>query len=238
MTRAKSIGIDAFVLNIGVDPYTDQQLGYTYEPAANNDMKVFISFDFNWWTTSQASDIGAKIAQYATLPAQLMVDDKIFVSSFAGDGLDVTTMRNSAGTELYFAHNFHPQMGTDMSTVDDALNWLAWDNNGNNKAPDASGNVTVSDGDATDQQALSSGQGYIAPVSAWFSTHFGPAVSYPKNWVFPSDLLWFQRWNEILTLGSRFLEIITWNDYSKQTPFGRRIIPTTNHLWAFNQVLY
>lgn len=41
MTRAKSIGINAFALNIGVDAYTDQQLGYAYESAANNDMKVF-----------------------------------------------------------------------------------------------------------------------------------------------------------------------------------------------------
>lgn len=95
-----------------------------------------------------------------------MVDDKVFVSSFAGDGLDVTTMRNSAGTELCFAPNFHPQVGMDMSTVDGALNWLAWGNNGNNKIPDASGNVMVSDGDATYQQALSSDQGYIAQVSA------------------------------------------------------------------------
>lgn len=31
-----------------VDPYTDTQLGYAYQSAANNDMKVFISFDFNW----------------------------------------------------------------------------------------------------------------------------------------------------------------------------------------------
>lgn len=48
MQRAKALGIDAFALNIGVDPYTDTQLGYAYESAANNDMKVFISFDFNW----------------------------------------------------------------------------------------------------------------------------------------------------------------------------------------------
>jgi len=48
MKRAKALGIDAFALNIGVDPYTDQQLGYAYQSAANNDMKVFISFDFNW----------------------------------------------------------------------------------------------------------------------------------------------------------------------------------------------
>ena len=43
MKRAKSLGIDAFALNIGVDPYTDDQLGYAYESAANNGMKVFIS---------------------------------------------------------------------------------------------------------------------------------------------------------------------------------------------------
>ena len=89
MQRAKSYGIDAFALNIGIDPYTDQQLGYAYESAANNDMKVFISFDFNWWTTSQATAIGQKIAQYSSLPAQLMYNDQVFVSSFAGDGVDV-----------------------------------------------------------------------------------------------------------------------------------------------------
>lgn len=49
MQRAKALGIDAFALNIGVDSYTDAQLGYAYESAANNDMKVFISFDFNWY---------------------------------------------------------------------------------------------------------------------------------------------------------------------------------------------
>jgi hypothetical protein len=91
-----------------VDPYTDQQLGYAYESAANKGMKVFISFDFNWWSTSQASDIGARIVYYATLPTQPMVDDKVFVSSFAVDGLDVTTMGNPAGTKLYFSPNFHP----------------------------------------------------------------------------------------------------------------------------------
>jgi hypothetical protein len=40
-------------------------------------------------------------------------------------------------------------------------------------------------------------------------------VSYSKNWVFPSDLLWFQRWLEILTLGPTFVEMITWNDYGE-----------------------
>lgn len=40
MQRAKGLGIDAFALNIGTDSYTDQQLGYAYQSAANNGMKV------------------------------------------------------------------------------------------------------------------------------------------------------------------------------------------------------
>lgn len=50
--------------------------------------------------------------------------------------------------------------------------------------------------------------GYLA-VSPWFSTHYGLEVSYSKNWVFASDNLWFDRWTEILNLGSQYLEIIT-----------------------------
>ncbi|GAW15052.1 hypothetical protein ANO14919_044600 [Xylariales sp. No.14919] len=51
MKRAKAIGIDALAFNIGVDPYTDQQLAYAYESANRNGMKAFLSFDFNWYHT-------------------------------------------------------------------------------------------------------------------------------------------------------------------------------------------
>lgn len=125
MQRAKSAGIDAFALNIGVDGYTDQQLGYAYQSAANNGMKVFISFDFNWYSPSSgASAVGAKIAQYAGLAAQLKTSDgKVFASSFSGDGLDVATMRSAAGVPVFWAPNFHPGVG-DFSVIDGALNWL------------------------------------------------------------------------------------------------------------------
>jgi hypothetical protein len=52
-------------------------------------------------------------------------------------------------------------------------------------------------------------------ASGWFSTHFGAEVSYSKNWVFPGDELWFNRWNDILTLSPNFVEIVTWNDYGE-----------------------
>ncbi|KAF3762048.1 glycoside hydrolase family 71 /Carbohydrate-binding module family 24 [Cryphonectria parasitica EP155] len=219
MQRAKSLGISAFALNIGVDDFTDTQLNYAYESAANNDMNVFISFDFNWWSTSQGTEIGEVIAQYAGMNAQLMVDDKVFVSSFAGDGVDVAAIRDAAGVDIFFAPNFSPGLA-DFSTIDAALNWLAWPNNGDNKAPTPGANVTVEDGDNSYIAALGSVDTYIAPVSAWFSTHFGAEVSYSKNWVFPSDLLWYTRWNEILSLGPRFIEVITWNDYGESHYIG------------------
>ncbi|KAJ5949348.1 hypothetical protein N7454_000932 [Penicillium verhagenii] len=227
MQRAKSLGIDAFALNIGVDSYTDQQLELAYESAANNDMKVFISFDFNWWNIGQASQIGQKIAQYASKPAQLMVDDKVFVSSFSGDGLNVAALRAAAGRPIFFAPNFHPSYGTDISPVDGLLNWMAWPNNGKNKAPDPGSNVSVADGDSVYVNALG-GKAYVAPVSPWFSTHFGPEVSYSKNWVFPSDLLWYNRWNQVLNLGPRFIEIVTWNDYGESHYIGPLKSPHTD----------
>lgn len=67
-----------------------------------------------------------------------------------------------------------------------------------------------------------------AAVSPWFFTHFGPEVSYSKNWNFPSDLLWFNRWNEILALKPRFIEIVTWNDYGESHYIGPLNSPHTD----------
>lgn len=214
MLAAKAAGIDAFALNIGVDDYTVTQLGYAYDSAANNGMNVFISFDFNWYTIAETSNIGGIIKDFCSKPAQLTIGGKIFVSSFAGDGLDLDAVASAAGyarNDLFFAPNFQPGSLVD---ADAGFNWMAWPNNGNNKAPDEA-NLTVSDGDTSYIDALGTTKPYMAPVAAWFSTHYGPEVSYSKNWVFPSDSLWFDRWTDILSLSPQYLEIITWNDYGE-----------------------
>ncbi|UKZ50342.1 hypothetical protein TrVGV298_004600 [Trichoderma virens] len=202
MQRAKAAGIDAFALNIGTDSYTVTQLNYAYQSAANNGMKVFISFDFNWYNPStDAARVGQLIAQYANQPAQLQVNGRVFASSFAGDGLDVNAVRSAAGTNVYFVPNFHPGQSS-TSTIDGALNWMAWDSNGNNKAP------------------YSCGKTYLAPISPWFSTHYGPEVSYSKNWVFPGGALLFNRWQQVIQQGFPMVEIITWNDYGESHYIG------------------
>jgi len=69
--------------------------------------------------------------------------------------------------------------------------------------------LTVSNGDTSCTNALATTKPYMAPVSAWFSTHYGPEVSYSKNWVLSSGSLWFDRWTDILTFSPQYLEIIT-----------------------------
>jgi hypothetical protein len=181
MKRASSLGIDAFALNIGVDPYTDQQLQFAYASASQNGMNLFLSFDFNWWHTGQVQEIGQKIDQYASLPAQLMVDNKIFVSTFAGDDLNVAALRASVGKPIFFAPNFHPSYGTNTSAVDGLLNWMAWPNNGQNKAPTPGQNISVADGDHEYISALG-GKAYVARQLI-FLQHFN---QYPFHQV--SDL--------------------------------------------------
>lgn len=242
MNAAKAAGIDAFALNIGTDDFTDEQLGYAYESASKNGMSVFISFDFNWWTIGQASDVGAKISKYAGQDAQLKVDGKVFVSSFAGDGLDLGKVQSAAGISLFWAPNFKPG---GIGNADALLSWMAWPSDGKNKAPSGGNNVTVAQSDTSYTQALG-GKPYVAreyrpglpqhsnntdifsAVSAWFSTHYGLEVSYSKNWVFPSDLLWYERWNEILILSPQYIEILTWNDYGESHYLGPLSSPHTD----------
>lgn len=213
MIRAKANGIDAFALNIGTDSFIDTQLGYAYQSAQNNGMKVFLSFDFAYWSTGNAAAVGQKISQYASQPAQLTVDGAVFVSSFVGDGVNVQTIRNNAGTTIKFVPNFSPALHTDFTPLDGAFNWMGWPNNGNNRAPAPSQTGTVEAGDQMYLNALN-GKDYLAPASPWFFTHFSPST-YNKNWLFPGDTLWYDRWTELLTTTSRYVEIVSWNDYGE-----------------------
>jgi hypothetical protein len=45
-------------------------------------------------------------------------------------------------------------------------------------------------------------------------THFGKEVPYSKNWLFLSETLWYDRWQQILQLQDdlQYLEIVTWNE--------------------------
>ena len=167
MIAAKNAGIDAFALNIGVDQQTSSQLDYAYASAAKNGMSVFISFDFNWFKPTQVADVAALLGNYVGQPAQLKIGGKAFVSSFQGDGLDLATLRSSvqskSSMDLFIVPNFKSD---NLGGADGLFNWMAWPNNGNNKAPDGN-SVSVSQGDGIYQKTLgeASGKPYIARKS-------------------------------------------------------------------------
>lgn len=177
MRQAKDLGIDAFALNIGTDEFTGKQLGYAYESAAKNEMKLFISFDFNWFSAAKdAAKVGQMIATYSNQTAQLKVDGKVFASSFSGDGLDVSAVKSAAGMDVFFAPNFTPGGTPDAQKIEGALNWIAWPNNGANKAPTSGVRVSVVEGDNKYRNWLAGPKSYIAPISPVRARHTSMAL--------------------------------------------------------------
>ena len=162
MTIAKNAGIDAFALNFGVDDWVPEQLQYAYDSAAQNGISVFPSVDFNWYSPGSAGDVGDLLSRWITQPAQLKIGGRAFVSTFAGDGLDLDIVRqrvrdNKAG-EMLVVPNFHGSLGG----ADGLFNWMAWPSNGANRAPTASNNVSVADGDNTYLSILRPDKPYMA----------------------------------------------------------------------------
>lgn len=58
---------------------------------------------------------------------------------------------------------------------------------------------------------------YMMPVSPWFYTNL---PGYDKNWIWNGDSLWYDRWQQVLTLKPEFVEIISWNDYGESHYIG------------------
>ncbi|KAJ6462283.1 glycoside hydrolase family 71 protein [Mycena vitilis] len=215
MMLAKAIGIDAFALDIGKDSYNDQQLGFAYAAAANVGFKVFISFDFSYWSSADVATMATYMQTYGTKSAQFTYNNAAFVSSFVGDGYPYRTLESQSGITLFACPNWQPGSLLNNADADCGMSWnAAWPNTNNNPL-DA--NITT----ALDQQYITdlAGKPYMMPVSPWFSTHYG-TDTYSKNWIFYSDWLYQSRWDEVLQLQPQFVEILTWNDFGESHYIG------------------
>ena len=223
ITLAKAKGISGFALNIGVDPYSQEQLDLAYDAAGQvGGFEMFISFDFNWYSIGDTAGVGNMMKRYVDKPAQLLVDGKPFVSSFIGDGFDWSAAAKVVGREIYAVPFFQPTSGAAADpSVSGLFSWAAWPGQLDNQPLKA--NMTLGRDDEYLNVLKPAGKEYMAPISPWFFTHFGPEVSYSKNWLFYSESLWHDRWEQILELGQQgvnFVEIVTWNDYGEAHHIG------------------
>ncbi|RXK40038.1 hypothetical protein M231_02678 [Tremella mesenterica] len=230
MKLAFSYGISGFALNIGVDPYTDAQLTLAYQAAQQvPGFWLFISFDFNWYQIGQVSDVATKLKTYGSQSSQLKVDGKVFVSTFIGDGFDWGSVASQSGMELEVVPFWQPTAdNANNGALGGLFSWDAWPGQLNNQP--VLSNMTT-DRDELYLSLLDPlNKPYMMPVSPWFSTHFGKEVSYSKNWVFYSETLWVDRWNQVMQLSNQvnFLEIVTWNDYGESHYIGPYDTPHTD----------
>ncbi|WVQ96504.1 hypothetical protein IAU59_003609 [Kwoniella sp. CBS 9459] len=213
---AQSYGIDGWALNIGLDWYSQPQLDLAYQAAEQTGFWCFISFDFNWYTLDNVTGVSDMMKRFKDKPSQLRVDGKPYVSTFIGDGFNWTAVAANLGEEIYAVPFWQPtQENADNKGLSGLFSWAAW--------PGQLDNVPVDEPMTTarDNEYISvlkkANKKYMAPVSSWFFTHFGKEVPWSKNWLFRSETLWKDRWDQMLELGDKvdFIEIVTWNDYGE-----------------------
>ncbi|KKK20680.1 hypothetical protein ARAM_000350, partial [Aspergillus rambellii] len=223
MNLAKEIGIDAFALNCAsIDSYTPKQLANAYEAASQVDFKVFISFDFAYWSDDNTAQVTAYMQNYSSHPAQLQYNGAALVSTFIGDSfkwqpvktatqLSVKSARQRSIVVVPNIRNPSWAGAENTNDIDGAFSWYAWPTDGDNSI--VPGPMTT----VWDERFLKNlgDKVYMAPVSPWFSTHFDS-----KNWVFICEDLITVRWEQMLSMQPDLIEIITWNDYGESHYIG------------------
>ncbi|KAJ7677688.1 glycoside hydrolase [Mycena polygramma] len=211
---AAATGIDAFALNIGTDSWTDPQLALAYAAARSTNFKLFISFDFTaGFGTDSANQIIPRLSLYAGDAAQLQWGNGALVSTFSGDGFDWSGVRSAVGHPLEIIP-FYQAAQAHQDSTDGLFQWNAWPSVDNQPI-----NQTMSIAGDQFYQSQLAGSPYMAGVSPWFFTHYNQQT-FNKNWLYLSDTLLIDRWNEILNLQPQLVELITWNDFGESHYIG------------------
>jgi hypothetical protein len=198
--------IDGFALNIGNDDFTDTQLSNAYSAAEKfgNNFKLFLSFDYGAVPDYDASTIIQRINAHSGSPAQCNYDaGKRLVSTFEGPSYAADWGNIKAQTNCFFIPDYSSQSPSGAAAepnVDGLWSWNAWPTGPNDLD------------NSTDIQYLKAlaGKPYMMPVSPWFYTNL-PS----KNWLWRGDNLWHQRWDEVMNLQPKLVEILTWNDWGE-----------------------
>lgn len=135
MEIAKETGIDAFALNCAKDdPATSPQLANAYEAAEQADFKVFISFDFAYYSNDDTEEITNYVRNYSSHPGQLQYNDAALVSTFVGGSFDWGPVKDAVDHEIFAVPNHQDpsSVGTVDTSIDGAFSWYAWPTSGDN----------------------------------------------------------------------------------------------------------
>ncbi|KAK4187709.1 glycosyl hydrolase [Podospora australis] len=215
MTLAKNAGFDAFALNMAnKERTTETQLPLAFNAAASVGFKLLFSFDYAGNGAWEKETVRDMINEYGPKSTYFKRGSKPLVSTFEGPGSAQDWVWIKDQTSCFFIPDWS-SIGAQPATklaggvADGLFSWDAWP-----KGPD---NMTTYP-DASYYDFLGS-KPYMMPISPWFYTNM---PGFDKNWIWKGDDLWFQRWQQAISLDRRpdYIQVISWNDYGESHYIG------------------
>lgn len=212
---AQAASIDAFALNMARnEATTTNSVPLAFKAAEALGFKLFFSFDYAGNGTWAKSDVTNLITKYSSSSAYFKEGQKPFVSTFEGpdqaaDWVDIKKDTNCFLVPDWSSVGAQPASKLANGVVDGLFSWDAW--------PKGAANMTTYP-DASYYDFLGSKK-YMMPVSPWFYTNL---PRFTKNWLWRGDDLWFQRWQQVISLDRQpdYVQIISWNDYGESHYIG------------------
>ncbi|KDQ50875.1 glycoside hydrolase family 71 protein [Jaapia argillacea MUCL 33604] len=232
---AHAHGFDGFALNVGREEWQRDRVGDCYSAALQSQLpfKLFLSFDMTSIPATCEEDVkhlAEYLKQFASHPNQFLCKGKTMISTFAGENSTFGCSDAAAGWKyakkvlnqivpVYLVpsffidpahHNFH-------SVMDGYFNW-----NGSwpiHLTPESSPEEIRLPKLETDHHHLRylGDKTFMAAVSPWFFTHYGPD-SWNKNWIYRGDdWLFVRKWEKLIGMRDRIniVQLISWNDYGE-----------------------
>ncbi|KAI0732491.1 glycoside hydrolase family 71 protein [Fomitopsis betulina] len=235
---ASTHGIDGFALNIGKEEWQISRVAECYDAAlhanATRPFRLFLSLDMSsipGATVEDALRIRDCVLRFAQHPCQLRYHGKVLLSTFSGEkslfgqqDLDsawsfVKKIIRDAGVETHLVSSWftNPETYPSLDSMDGYFHW-----NGGWPVcltPESRrGEIHMPELDRDGEHlAYLGGRTFMAAVSPWFFTHYGPD-SWNKNWIYRADdWLFVRRWEQLIAQRDMIdiVQIISFNDYGE-----------------------
>jgi hypothetical protein len=213
---AQGAGIDAFALNMASDDSTnDIALPMAFTAADDMGFQLLFSFDYAGNGPWDKSIVINMIKEYGSRETYFKHNGDPFVSTFEGPSSADDWNDIKKETSCFFIPDWSsigaaPAVKLGDGVADGLFSWDAW--------PKGPANMTTYP-DASYYDFLGS-KPYMMPISPWFYTNL---PGYNKNWLWRGDDMWFQRWQQAISIDRKpdWIQIISWNDYGESHYIGR-----------------
>ncbi|KAL6305085.1 glycoside hydrolase family 71 protein [Sparassis latifolia] len=237
---ASSHGIDGFALNFGRDEWEKSRVADCYHAALQSGVpfKLFPSFDMTLIPANCSDDVQSfcdYVTRYRGHPNQLLHHGKVFISTFAGESnlfghTDLnhawkfvkSTLEEIAPVHFVPSFFIDPARYPHITAMDGYFNWNgSWPLHLHPGSPREEVKCPRLDTDRHHIHHLG-GRTFMAAVSPWFFTHYGPD-SWNKNWIRRGDdWLYVRRWEQLIAMRDEIdiVQIISWNDYGESHYIG------------------